>query len=179
MPFLITKTDVEMKQMAFNLFKRKKAKNTLEIVAPMNGEIIPLEKVPDPVFSQKMMGEGIGMIPADGRVCSPIAGKVILVADTKHAVGLQADDGTELLIHIGLDTVALKGEGFALNVEEGQTIEQGEPLVTFDLDLIREKATSIVTPVIITNSQTMDGEIEMTTKTNGVQGETVLITISK
>lgn len=165
--------------MAFNLFKKKNDATAEEIIAPMNGKIIPLEEVPDPVFSQKMMGEGIGMIPEDGRVCSPINGKVILVPDTKHAVGLLSDEGVEILIHVGLDTVSLKGEGFTMHVEQDQTITKGQLLMEFDLELIRGKVTSIVTPIIITNSSSLDKQLEMTSKTNGVQGETVLITLSE
>ena len=96
--------------MLSKLFKKRK----LQIYAPVNGEVIPLDQVPDPVFSQKMMGEGVAIMPHNGNIHAPIEGTVILVSDTKHAIGLRSSDGTEILIHIGLETVSLKGKGFTV-----------------------------------------------------------------
>lgn len=144
----------------------------------MNGEIVSLEEVPDPVFSQKMMGEGIAMIPTDGKVHAPVNGEVIQVAPTKHAVGLLAEDGTEILIHVGLETVSLKGEGFKVEVSSGDTVSVGQPLMAFDLEYIRTKAKSTVTPIVITNSNTADKLVTLTKDKEGKIGETVIMTAS-
>lgn len=164
--------------MAFNLFKKNKEKEQLEIFAPLNGEIVALEKVPDPVFSQKMMGEGIAIMPTDGKVYAPLDSKVIHVIDSKHAVGLLAEDGSEILIHVGLETVNLKGEGFTLHVEQDQAVKKGELLIEFDLDYVKEHADSSITPIVITNSQGSEKEFVITDDVKAIQGETVLITIS-
>lgn len=158
--------------MLSKLFKKRK----LEILAPLNGEVVPLEQVPDPVFSQKMMGEGIAIMPTDGKVHAPIDGTVVLVADTKHAVGLKSNDGTEILIHIGLETVNLKGEGFTPLVNAGDKITVGQPLIEVDWAYIQEHATSMITPIIITNSE--DKTVEAHEAKESIVGETVLLTIS-
>ncbi|HGZ3420482.1 TPA: glucose-specific PTS transporter subunit IIBC [Staphylococcus aureus] len=118
--------------------------------APLTGEITPLSEVPDQVFSEKMMGDGIAIKPSQGEVRAPFNGKVQMIFPTKHAIGLVSDSGLELLIHIGLDTVKLNGEGFTLHVEEGQEVKQGDLLINFDLDYIRNHAKSDITPIIVT-----------------------------
>lgn len=164
--------------MVFNFFKKTSKKSALEIFAPVNGKVIPITEVPDPVFGEKMMGEGIAFVPADGKVCSPINGEVIQVSPTKHAVGLAAEDGTEILIHIGLETVALKGEGFTVNVEVGDKVSVGQSLIDVDLHYIEEHASSIVTPMVITNSLNSNKQYTMTDATKGFVGETVAITVT-
>ncbi|HDM0979976.1 TPA: PTS transporter subunit IIABC [Staphylococcus aureus] len=118
--------------------------------APLTGEVTPLSEVPDQVFSEKMMGDGIAIKPSQGEVRAPFNGKVQMIFPTKHAIGLVSDSGLELLIHIGLDTVKLNGEGFTLHVEEGQEVKQGGLLINFDLDYIRNHAKSDITPIIVT-----------------------------
>ncbi|WP_406880302.1 glucose-specific PTS transporter subunit IIBC [Staphylococcus aureus] len=118
--------------------------------APLTGEVTPLSEVPDQVFSEKMMGDGIAIKPSQGEVRAPLNGKVQMIFPTKHAIGLVSDSGLELLIHIGLDTVKLNGEGFTLHVEEGQEVKQGDLLINFDLDYIRNHAKSDITPIIVT-----------------------------
>lgn len=118
--------------------------------APLTGEVTPLSEVPDQVFSEKMMGDGIAIKPSQGEVRAPFNGKVQMIFPTKHAIGLVSDSGLELLIHIGLDTVKLTGEGFTLHVEEGQEVKQGDLLINFDLDYIRNHAKSDITPIIVT-----------------------------
>ncbi|WP_096188034.1 glucose-specific PTS transporter subunit IIBC [Evansella halocellulosilytica] len=122
-----------------------------KIAMPIKGEIKPLSEVPDKIFSEKMMGDGFAIDPADGKVVSPIDGKIVNLFTTKHAIGLQAEDGTEILIHVGIDTVNLKGEGFEAHVEQGDDVKVGQPLLTFDLDYISKHAPSVITPVIFTN----------------------------
>lgn len=137
------------------LFKKKEEVTDITLVAPINGEVIALEDVPDPVFSEKMMGDGLAIRPTTGEVVSPVTGKIIQVFPTKHAIGILADNGAEILIHIGLETVNLKGEGFTAYVEEGNKVKQGDVLVRFDMDIVQKKAKSMVTPVIITNTDNM------------------------
>lgn len=158
--------------MLSKLFKKRK----LQIYAPVNGEIVSLEQVPDPVFSQKMMGEGIAIMPDKGNIHAPVDGTVVLVSDTKHAIGLRSNDGTEILIHIGLETVALKGEGFTVLVAAGDTVSVGQALIEVDWDYIREHAKSIITPIVITNSAERNVQLEVVKE--GIMGETVLMTIS-
>lgn len=118
--------------------------------APLTGEVTPLSEVPDQVFSEKMMGDGIAIKPSQDEVRAPFNGKIQMIFPTKHAIGLVSDSGLELLIHIGLDTVKLNGEGFTLHVEEGQEVKQGDLLINFDLDYIRNHAKSDITPIIVT-----------------------------
>ncbi|WP_130860154.1 PTS sugar transporter subunit IIA [Gracilibacillus phocaeensis] len=150
----------------------------IEIIAPMSGEIVLLEKVPDPVFAEKMMGEGVAIIPSEGNVVAPINGKVIQVPDSKHAIGLEAEDGTEVLIHVGLETVGLKGQGFSPKVKPGDRVTIGTSLLEVDLSYISEYAANTITPIVITNSNTKDKTYKTTTETNVTAGETVILSIS-
>ncbi|OKL36131.1 glucose-specific PTS transporter subunit IIBC [Domibacillus mangrovi] len=120
-------------------------------VAPITGELLPITEVPDPVFSGKMMGDGFAIEPSDGLVVSPVDGKVETVFPTKHAIGLVSDNGHEVLIHFGIDTVKLKGEGFESLISEGDIVKAGQPLLKVDLDYVSENATSTITPIIFTN----------------------------
>lgn len=122
------------------------------IYAPLSGNVISLEKVADPTFSQKMMGEGLAIEPSTGKVVAPFSGKVVQLFPTKHAIGLESDTGIELLIHIGLETVSLDGEGFDAFVKQGDRVQKGDTLLIFDMDLIKKKGFNLVTPIIITNS---------------------------
>jgi|SRR5690625_1080710 len=158
-----------------NLFNKPKE---TKIFAPANGEIVALEDVPDPVFSQKMMGEGIAIVPAEGKIVSPVDGEIIQVPDTKHAIGIRSEDGMEILIHVGLETVALKGEGFNTNVQTGDQVSVGQALLDFDLEYVRENAENMITPIVITNSSNSDKQYTMTTEKEGSAGETVIITAS-
>ncbi|MFB1051068.1 glucose-specific PTS transporter subunit IIBC [Paraliobacillus sp. JSM ZJ581] len=125
----------------------------IDITSPMSGEILSISEVPDQVFSQKMMGDGFAVKPLSGKVVAPVNGKVLNIFPTKNAIGLQAENGLEILIHIGIETVKLDGQGFTQKVEEGQEIKQGDLLMEIDLDYIRENAASTVTPIIFTNLQ--------------------------
>jgi glucose-specific phosphotransferase system IIBC component len=122
-----------------------------KFVSPLAGTVVELKDVPDPVFSQKMMGDGFAIDPADGLVVSPVDGTVATFFPTKHAIGLQAENGREILIHFGIDTVQLQGEGFEALVEQGEKVKAGQSLLRVDLDKIRDKVPSIVTPIIFTN----------------------------
>ncbi|MGM0873941.1 MAG: PTS sugar transporter subunit IIA [Bacillota bacterium] len=139
-----------------SLFGKKEKVTKEAIFAPLTGRLLDLEEVPDPVFSQKLMGEGMAIEPTEGVVVAPIDGQVIQIFHTKHAIGLRSQSGLELLIHIGLETVNMNGEGFEVHVKEGQRVKVGEPLITADLSLIKEKAESTITPIVITNSDIVE-----------------------
>lgn len=131
----------------FNIFKSKRK----ELLAPFNGEVIKLEQVDDPVFSGKMMGDGFAIIPTDNQLVSPCDGIVVQVFKTKHAIILKDEFGLEIIIHVGLDTVKLKGNGFDIRVKDGQKVSKGDHLMTVDFDFIKSQEKQIVTPVVITN----------------------------
>jgi glucose PTS system EIICBA or EIICB component len=120
-------------------------------VSPITGEIKPITEVPDQVFSGKMMGDGFAIVPTEGTIVSPVNGKVINLFPTKHALGLLSDSGREVLIHVGIDTVKLKGEGFEALVSEGDRVEAGQPLLNVDLEFIKSNAPSTITPIVFTN----------------------------
>jgi len=123
----------------------------IKVYAPGEGQIIPLSEVPDQVFAQKMMGDGVGFIPENGKIVAPFDGTVKTIFPTKHAIGLESEQGLELLIHIGIDTVKLNGEGFESFVNTGDTVHKGQLLMQVDLDYIKTNAPSVVTPLVVTN----------------------------
>ncbi|WP_226666091.1 glucose-specific PTS transporter subunit IIBC [Metabacillus litoralis] len=120
-------------------------------IAPITGEIKSITEVPDQVFSGKMMGDGFAILPSNGTVVSPVNGKILNVFPTKHAIGLQSEGGKEILIHFGIDTVNLKGEGFEAFVQEGDVVEQGQKLLEVNLDYVKQHAPSVITPIVFTN----------------------------
>lgn len=125
--------------------------NTISLIAPVKGEVVGLEVVPDPVFSEKMMGDGFAIKPTKDVVVAPCDGKILSVFPTKHAIGLVTKEGLEILIHIGLDTVNLNGKGFKSYVVDGEEVKQGQNLISFDYKYVMKKAKSLITPVVITN----------------------------
>ncbi|RGE97640.1 PTS glucose transporter subunit IIA [Catenibacterium sp. AM22-15] len=133
----------------FGLFKKKEC----NIYAPVNGKMIDISEVLDPVFSKKLMGDGVGFIFDGDTLYSPIDGKIKLIADTKHAIGFEACNKAEVLMHIGLDTVALKGEGFEVLVNEGDKVKHGTPLIKINRKLMKEKNIDLTTPIVITNPE--------------------------
>lgn len=160
------------------LFKKKEEVSEISLVSPMTGKVISLEDVPDPVFSQKMMGDGVAVIPTEGTVLSPVNGEIIQVFPTKHAIGILGENGAEILIHIGLETVGLEGEGFTAKVEKGDKVKQGDLLMQVDLSVIEEKASSTITPIIITNSDDMS-DIEKNSLKQVTAGENEILFVSK
>ena len=133
------------------LFGKKTMPTEEVIYSPVNGRVVNIEEVQDPTFSQKMMGDGIAVKPTDGKVVSPVNGEVMQVFPTKHAVGIKGESGIEILIHIGLETVGMNGEGFESHVKAGAKVKVGQPLITFDLERVNQKAVDDVIPVVITN----------------------------
>jgi glucose PTS system EIICBA or EIICB component len=122
------------------------------IFSPLKGEILSLSRVPDDTFSQKMMGEGVCIDPAEGKIYSPCDGEVAVIFKTNHAVSILADNGAEILVHIGIDTVKMNGEGFRGLVNNGDRIKAGQLLIEFDLGLVKARAKSHLTPIVVTNS---------------------------
>ena len=126
--------------------------NEIIIVSPMKGEIMPLNEVNDETFASEMMGKGVAIKPVDGKVVSPINGIVQTIFKTKHAIGLKSEDGTEILIHIGMDTVQLEGKHFKAYVKDGDKVKIGDTLIEFDTEAIKKEGYELTTPVIVTNT---------------------------
>ncbi|WP_217363769.1 glucose PTS transporter subunit IIA [Paenibacillus sp. DCT19] len=124
----------------------------LTVHSPLSGQVVPLANVADEAFASEAMGKGVAIIPSAGTVVSPVDGVVATITKSKHAIAVIGNDGVEVLIHVGMDTVKLKGEGFTLHVKEGDQVHVGDVLMEVDLVLIQNKGFDIVTPVIITNS---------------------------
>jgi PTS system D-glucosamine-specific IIC component len=122
------------------------------IYAPIEGKLVPLKNIGDGVFSEGMLGEGAAIEPSKGRAVSPVKGKIATVFETKHAIGITSEDGIELLIHIGLDTVELNGKYYTTHVKDGDEVKVGDLLVEFDMEEIIKSGYRLITPVIITNS---------------------------
>ncbi|MBF4562063.1 PTS glucose transporter subunit IIA [Microbacterium sp. VKM Ac-2870] len=128
----------------------------IQVAAPLDGTVVALDKVPDPVFAGGVMGPGVAIEPTGTTVYAPGAGVVVAAQPTGHAFGLQLDNGAEILIHVGIDTVNLKGEGFDVKVKNGDRVETGTPLVTFDRAVIEKAGYPLITPVIVLNGDTFD-----------------------
>jgi len=127
-------------------------KETLTILSPMKGKVLPLSEVSDEAFASEALGKGIAIVPTDGKVIAPFDGTVLTLFPTKHAIGLQTEDGKEVLIHIGFDTVHLQGEGFQTYVEQGQKVKVGDTLLVVDLDKITAAGYKTETPIVFTNA---------------------------
>src|SRR4051794_24519803 len=125
----------------------------LKIVAPLSGQIWPLERIPDPVFAQKMVGDGLSIDPTDSVLLAACDGEVMALHAAGHALTLRTPDGVELLMHVGIDTVALKGQGFKPLVKIGDAVKVGKPLIEFDLDFLATHAKSLLTQIVIVNGE--------------------------
>ena len=124
----------------------------ISILAPINGDLIPITKVSDPTFSEEMLGKGVAILPTEGRVVSPVSGTVTQLFDTYHAISLTSDDGVEILIHVGMDTLRLKGAHYTPHVKDGDSVKLGDLLLEFDMNAIIDAGFDVVTPVVICNS---------------------------
>lgn len=157
--------------------KEVKEGNAGIITSPLQGNAVPLEKVPDATFSEGILGLGAAVEPSTGRVIAPADGTVGVLFPTQHAIGLNLDNGAEILIHIGIDTVELNGEGFTAHVSEGEHVKKGDLLITFDKERIESKGYKTITPVIVTNSEDYSA---ITHKTQGeVTPEDILLELTK
>lgn len=134
----------------FQLFKKKDNKCVLG--SPVKGQAVALKEVNDPTFAEEMLGKGIAVIPSEGKIYSPVNGEVGMVFDTLHAVSITADFGAEVLIHVGLDTVKLKGDGFTGHVKAGETVKKGDLLLEVDLEKVKAAGYDVITPVLVCNT---------------------------
>ena len=146
----------------------------VEILAPVAGRSISLDEVPDPVFSSRALGEGVGIEPADGRILAPVDGELITVAGTGHAFGIRTADGIEVLIHIGIDTVQMQGKGFDVRVTSGSRVSAGDLLAEVDLETIRAASHPTVTLMTVTNTAELSA-VDVITGRDVAAGETVVI----
>lgn len=153
----------------FHFFK----KESTDICSPVKGTCIPITEVKDQVFSSKMMGDGFAVVPASNSICSPIDGEITMAADTKHAVGIKRKDGLEILLHVGLDTVNLNGQGLKLFVKSGDRVKIGDALIEYDAEYMKEQGIDMTTMVIFTTG--FDGEIHLKQYGQKVEKGEVLI----
>ncbi|PJG86603.1 PTS glucose transporter subunit IIA [Conservatibacter flavescens] len=149
----------------------------VEVYAPLSGEIVNIEDVPDVVFSEKIVGDGVAIRPTGNTIVAPVDGVIGKIFETNHAFSMESKEGVELFVHFGIDTVELKGEGFHRIAQEGQTVKRGDAVIGFDLPLLESKAKSVLTPIVISN---MD-EISHVEKKSGqvVAGESVVLVLKK
>lgn len=152
---VILGTQAELVAMAMGGMQREESELTTEsaitLYAPLEGEIVPIEDTPDPVFADKTVGDGVAIIPSGDTMCAPSDGVIGKIFKTNHAFSMETENGVELFVHFGIDTVSLRGEGFTRVAEEGATVKKGDPVIRFDLKLLKEKARSVITPVVVSN----------------------------
>ena len=134
----------------FGLFKKKD--NKLQIGAPLRGMAVPLHEVNDPIFGEGILGHGVAIQPTEGKIYAPVDGEVTLLFDTLHAVSMTSEDGVEILVHIGLDTVALKGEHFIAHTQTGAKVKKGDLLLEVDLEQVKAAGYDVITPMVICNT---------------------------
>lgn len=158
----------------FGFFKKNKKNDTPKLVAPVSGKVIDLSEVPDPVFAQKMAGDGVGILATGDTIVAPCDGELSLVFKTKHAFAMTLENGIELLVHIGIETVSLNGEGFEQLAEQGTKVKAGTPIIKIDREFIEGKGLSLATPVLITNpdnTQSIDTKVGI----DAIAGETTVV----
>ncbi len=144
----------------------------LKIHSPLNGTVAALDSVPDPVFSEKVLGDGCAVLPTDGKIYSPVDGEISSIAETNHAYGFSSDDGLEILVHFGLETVALKGEGFKPLVAVGDKVKKGDLVAEVDIALLKEKGINLITPVLVCDGA---DDLEMHVTSGSVKAGDVLL----
>ena len=146
-----------------------------EVVSPLAGQVKPLSQATDPVFSSGVMGQGVVIEPSQGELVSPVNGTVTVLFPTKHAVGIVSEEGVEMLMHIGMDTVSLDGKGFEAHVEQGDKVVVGQQLISFDMDVIKKAGLVTETPVIITNQDDFQADVEGDLPRDIKRGEVLMI----
>ena len=157
----------------FNFFKKKE--NTgIEIGSPVNGKAVALKEVSDPTCGEEILGKGAAVIPSDGNIYAPADGTLDMVFDTLHAVSMTTADGVELLVHIGLDTVALKGEHFTAHKASGDSVKKGDLLISVDLDAVKAAGYDVITPVIVCNTSDYQSVEAVMTGSEVKAGDTIL-----
>ena len=148
---------------------------TAQLVSPLAGQVKPLSQATDPVFSSGVMGQGVVIEPSQGELVSPVNGTVTVLFPTKHAVGIVSEEGVEMLMHIGMDTVSLDGKGFEAHVEQGDKVVVGQQLISFDMDVIKEAGLVTDTPVIITNQDDFQADVEGNLPRDIKRGDVLMI----
>ena len=162
----LTKTEEDghaqeaLKEASEGLVRPTVLAESAEVVSPLAGQVKPLSQATDPVFSSGVMGQGVVIEPSQGELVSPVNGTVTVLFPTKHAVGIVSEEGVEMLMHIGMDTVSLDGKGFKAHVEQGDKVVVGQQLISFDMDVIKEAGLVTETPVIITNQDDFQADVE-------------------
>ena len=146
-----------------------------EVVSPLAGQVKPLSQATDPVFSSGVMGQGVVIEPSQGELVSPVNGTVTVLFPTKHAVGIVSEEGVEMLMHIGMDTVSLDGKGFVAHVEQGDKVVVGQQLISFDMDVIKKAGLVTETPVIITNQDDFQADVEGNLPRDIKRGDALMI----
>lgn len=157
----------------FQLFKKKEEKG-IEIGSPVKGKAVAISQVSDPTFGDEILGKGAAVIPEEGKIYAPADGTLEMVFDTLHAVSMTTAEGVELLVHIGLDTVALKGEHFTAHKASGDSVKKGDLLISVDLDAVKAAGYDVITPVIVCNTPDYQ-TVTAVTDTNVNPGDTILI----
>lgn len=152
---------------------------SVEIGAPISGEVINIEDVPDVVFSEKIVGDGLGIVPTSSTVVAPIDGTIGKIFETRHAFSITSDNGVEVFVHVGLDTVELKGEGFTQLAQDKQVVKKGEPILELDLEFLEKNAKSLATPIVISNSDDMKSIIKTRVGETVAAAETILTVSTK
>ena len=162
----LTKTEEDghaqeaLKEASEGLVQPTVLSESAEVVSPLAGQVKPLSQATDPVFSSGVMGQGVVIEPSQGELVSPVNGTVTVLFPTKHAVGIVSEEGVEMLMHIGMDTVSLDGKGFEAHVEQGDKVVVGQQLISFDMDVIKKAGLVTETPVIITNQDDLQADVE-------------------
>ena len=162
----LTKTEEDghaqeaLKEASEGLVRPTVLAESAEVVSPLAGQVKPLSQATDPVFSSGVMGQGVVIEPSQGELVSPVNGTVTVLFPTKHAVGIVSEEGVEMLMHIGMDTVSLDGKGFEAHVEQGDKVAVGQQLISFDMDVIKKAGLVTETPVIITNQDDFQADVE-------------------
>lgn len=147
------------------------------MVSPIKGEVVPLTSVNDATFSSEMLGKGVAILPQDKMVYAPVSGEIVTFFNTLHAIGIRSNDGVEVLIHVGIDTVKLNGKHFKALAKQGQNVNMGDPLLEVDLEGIKSEGYDIVTQIIITNSN--DFKEVLATSNSNVSVNDALIKVVK
>lgn len=152
-------------------------KKRVEILAPMTGTIVKLSEVPDRIFAEKVFGDGLAIIPKEGKIVSPVDGVVTKILETGHFYGVTTEDGVEVLVHVGLETVALNGKCFEIYVKEGDKVKAGDLIAKADLNFIKETGRNSITPVII--GLGLQGKELVCEKGEAEAGKTVIMTLTE
>ena len=159
------------------LFSKGAKVNNNALYAPVAGKAVPITEVPDPTFAEGMLGNGIAIIPEDGKICAPCNAKVDMMFVTGHACSLVADNGAEILIHVGLETVGLEGKPFKIHVKNGDSVKKGDLLMEVDLEMVKAAGLNTITPMLVCNSD--DFSTFNTTVGLDVTNDNVVIELKK